>query len=172
MNTKNNKRRRESVARIEQAFMALLEIRDLKSITVSDLCKQTGLNRSTFYANYLDVYDLADKLRVKLEADFASQFADDPYQDRASSALHMFRHIAENQAFYRMYFKLGYDEQHPVLVYDRQRANADFGGEYLDYHIEFFRNGFNAIIKMWLARGCRETPEEMNAILMAEYRGR
>ena len=75
MNTKNNKRRRNSIEAIEKAFVELLQERELKEITVTDLCKQTGLNRSTFYANYLDVYDLADKLREKLEADFSSQFA-------------------------------------------------------------------------------------------------
>lgn len=35
--------------------------------------------------------------------------------------------------------------------------------------MEFFRNGLNAIIRMWLKNGCRETPEEMESILRAEY---
>ena len=38
MNTKNNKRRRDSVAAIEKAFIELLETRDFRDITVSDLC--------------------------------------------------------------------------------------------------------------------------------------
>lgn len=42
----------------------------------------------------------------------------------------------------------------------------------LKYHIEFFRNGLNAIIKIWLAGGCKETPEEMAEVLHQEYRGR
>ena len=42
----------------------------------------------------------------------------------------------------------------------------------IKYHIEFFRNGLNAIIKLWLAGGCQETPEEMAEVLKAEYRGR
>lgn len=172
MNTKNNRRRRESVARIETAFMELLQTRDLKAVTVADLCKMTGLNRSTFYANFLDIYDLADKLRTKLEADFAAQLGDDPFHDRVTSALRMFRHIAENQLFYKTYFKLGYDEQHPVQIYDLERAEQDFGETDLKYHIEFFRHGLNAILKLWLDGGCKETPEEMNGILLAEYQGR
>ena len=71
MNTVNNKRRRESVEKIEKAFVQLLQTADLKNITVSDICKETGLNRSTFYANFLDIYDLADKLRTKLESEFS-----------------------------------------------------------------------------------------------------
>jgi len=76
MNTKNNKRRRESQEKIEKAFIELLQTREIKEITVSDLIKMVGLNRSTFYANYIDIFDLADKTRQKLERDFSNLFAD------------------------------------------------------------------------------------------------
>lgn len=172
MNTKNNKRRRESVEKIEKAFMELLQSRELAEVTVTDICKMTGLNRSTFYANFEDVYGLADHLRESLEADFAKQFAPGTFADQTAAALRMFRHIYENQLFYKTYFKLGYDEQHSVSIYDVQRANADFENAHLPYHITFFQHGLNAIVKLWLRTGCRETPEEMNEILMSEYRGR
>lgn len=174
MNTKNNKRRRESVSAIEKAFIELLQERDIKDVTVSDICKMTGLNRSTFYANFLDVYDLADKLRVKLEEDFANVFSTSgaPSYHGTDGALRMFTHIYENQIFYKTYFKLGYDKAQPVLVYDRLRAEQDFQSEHISYHIEFFRAGLNAIIQQWLAGGCKETPETMADIIKAEYRGR
>ena len=31
---------------------------------------------------------------------------------------------------------------------------------------------FDAIVKMWLDNGCRETPEEMAEIIRSEYQGR
>ena len=172
MNTKNNKRRRESVEKIEKAFVQQLQSKDLKSITVADICKETGLNRSTFYANYLDVYDLADKLRNKLEAEFSQLFADYDYFNERVGALKMFTHIKENQLFYTTYFKLCYDEKHKISIYDPRRAEKEHITQNLEYHIEFFRSGLNAIIKMWLANGCRESPEEMAEILKSEYRGR
>ena len=58
MNVKNNKRRRESQDKIEKAFVELLQTREIKEITVSDIIKLTGLNRSTFYANYIDILDV------------------------------------------------------------------------------------------------------------------
>ena len=57
MNTKNNKRKRESRAKIESVFVELLQANELNQITVSDICSLAGLNRSTFYANYVDIYD-------------------------------------------------------------------------------------------------------------------
>lgn len=171
MNTKNNKRRRESVEKIEKAFVELLQTNELKNISVSDICKLTGLNRSTFYANFLDIYDLADKVREKLEKDFAEVFTNSS-PDQQNGALKMFQHIKDNQIFYKTYFKLGYDEAHQVLIYDTTRAQKDFDNSHIRYHIEFFRNGLNAIIKMWLSSGCAESPEEMAKIIEQEYKGR
>ena len=172
MNVKNNKRRRESVEKIEKAFIELLQTREIKEISVSDICKITGLNRSTFYANFLDVYDLADKLRDKLENDFNQVFGNEQDDKEKNGALKMFTHIKENQLFYKTYFKLGYDKKHQVLVYDTKRAEKDFDNMHIKYHIEFFRSGLNAIIKMWLAGGCVESPEEMAQIIKREYAGR
>lgn len=168
MNVKNNKRKRESIEKIEKAFMEMLMTKELNQISVTDICNVTGLNRSTFYANFDDVYALADSLKAKLEEDFDEHFKSVTNRD----AVTMFRHVYENQLFYKAYFKLGYDESHKVYVYDKPRAEKDFENKHIKYHIEFFRSGLNAIIKMWLDSGCIESPEEMAEILKAEYKGR
>ena len=172
MNVKNNKRRLASQEKIEKAFIALLQSQDLKDITVSQLIKATGLNRSTFYANYEDIYDLADKTRERLENEFTRLFADYDYYHEHSGALKMFTHIRENQLFYTTYFKLCFDDRHLVTLYDAKRAEHERMDSNIRYHIEFFRNGLNAIIKLWLAGGCQESPEEMAEVLNQEYRGR
>ncbi len=172
MNVKNNKRRRESQEKIEKAFIELLQTREINEITVSDIIKNTGLNRSTFYANYMDIFDLADKTREKLENDFSNLFADYDYFHERTGALKLFTHIKENQIFYKTYFKLCYDDRQLVSVYDTKRAEKERIDSNIKYHIEFFRNGLNAIIKLWLASGCRESPEEMAEVLRQEYRGR
>ena len=172
MNIRNNKRRRESQEKIERAFIELLQTREIKDITVSDLINTTELNRSTFYANYVDIFDLADKTREKLENDFSDLFANYDYFNERSGALKMFKHIKENQIFYKTYFKLCYDDKFLISTYDAERAEKEHIDRNLTYHIEFFRNGLNAIIKLWLAGGCQESPEEMAEVLKQEYRGR
>lgn len=173
MNTKNNRRRRDSIQRIEKAFISLLQTRELNEITVSELCKLSGLNRSTFYANYVDIYDLADKIRAHLEEEVGRLYAEEAEQKfNSNDFLKLFRHIRDNQLFYLTYFKLGYDSRHQVFLYDTSLSRQYFDDRYIDYHIAFFKSGFNALVKMWLAGGCRETPEEMNEIIQSEYRGR
>lgn len=84
----------------------------------------------------------------------------------------LFRHIKENPLFYRTYFKLGYDANTAVMLYDTHLAEAYFENAHIDYHIAFIKSGFNAMVKMWLENGCRESPEDMDAIIKSEYRGR
>ncbi|MBQ8303463.1 MAG: TetR family transcriptional regulator C-terminal domain-containing protein, partial [Clostridia bacterium] len=76
------------------------------------------------------------------------------------------------QLFYKTYFKLCYDIKTTVFVYDDNRAQQDFENKNIKYHIEFFRSGLNAIIKLWLDGGCKESPAEMAEILKQEYKGR
>lgn len=172
MNTPNNKRRKESIEKIKKAFIGLLQTNNLDKISVSDICKQTGLNRSTFYANFLDIYDLADKTRESLEREFSTIFADYDYFNERTGAEKMFRHIKDNQIFYKTYFKLCYDNSHLISIYDPKRAEKEHIDNNIKYHIEFFRNGLNAIIKLWLEGGCVETPAEMAEVLKSEYSGR
>lgn len=70
MNTHNNKRKKESIAQIEKVFINLIQNKELNEISVSEICKLAGLNRTTFYANYPDIYGLADSIRDKLGKQF------------------------------------------------------------------------------------------------------
>ena len=173
MNTKNNKRRRGSVAKIEHIFVELLQTKPLNQITVSDICKKAGLNRTTFYANYLDIYDLADKIKEHLESELERLYQDEHINNfNSNNYLKLFRHIKDNQLFYKTYFKLGYDNNYKILLYDTEQAEKYFDNKHIEYHIEFFRHGLNAVVKKWLENDCVETPEEIAEIIQSEYQGR
>lgn len=170
MNTPNNKRRRESQKKIESAFVKLLQDRELNKISVTDICKSAGVNRTTFYANYADVYALAEAVQKRLEKDVLALYQEEWEQRRSEhNFLKLFRHIKDNQLFYKTYFKLCTDGQLQVIGYDIQEAAAYYGNKNIEYHIEFFGNGLNAVIKKWLKNDCHETPEEIFAIIQAEY---
>ena len=50
MNTKNNSRSRKTRERLKEALLRLLARRDILDVTVSRLCQEAGVNRSTFTA--------------------------------------------------------------------------------------------------------------------------
>lgn len=173
MNTPNNRRRRQSVERIEKVFIDLLQTKELNDISVSDICKQAGLNRTTFYANYTDIYGLADSIRDKLENEVSEVYHEEINTGfNSHDYLKLFKHIKANQLFYKTYFKLGYDNNYRIITYDVNLAQEHFQNRFIEYHMEFFKAGITKIIKMWIENGCKESPEDMFEIIKSEYRER
>lgn len=174
MNVINNKRKKASQEKIEKAFVTLLQEKELSEITVTDICKITKLNRTTFYNNYLDIYDLADKIRLRLIDSVKDLYIDERTRKYNSNDFSkIFRLIKDNQLFFKTYFKL--EKEQNVFIdsvnfqYDTGLAKKYYDDKYIDYHIEFFKAGFNAIVKKWLNNNCQESPEEINQIIMSEY---
>ena len=170
MNTPNNKKRKDSQDKIERVFIELIQTNEIDEISVTDICKKANLNRTTFYSNYIDIYDLADKIREKLENDVQDLYKDEREKNyNSNDFLKLFKHIYENQIFYNTYFKLGFDKNFITNEYDYNQAIMYHKNDHIEYHIEFFKAGFEAIIKKWLKNGCKENPEEMFEIIKSEY---
>ncbi len=172
MNVKNNKRRQQSREKIEKVFIELLQTKEITQITVSDICKRTELNRSTFYANYTDIYELADTIRENLEQEVNALYENDMVNNCFNDYERLFQHIKDNQIFYRTYFKLGYDNEHYGNLEMINQDEKTFPKKHIEYHIEFHKAGLNAIIKKWLNNSCKENPQEMAEIVKSEYQQR
>lgn len=170
MNTKNNARRRETRRKIEETFIELLKKKEMTGIHVADICEKVQVNRSTFYANYADVFDLANQIKQRLVHEVNRMLGEEgdlAYGEE--KLLRLFYHIRNNRDLYFLYFKLGYDAQDELKLYDVYTISSISN---LEYHLVFFKNGLNAMICRWLEGGCQESPEQMRDILLWEYRGR
>lgn len=62
MNTKNNQRYRETEIRMDAAMLELMKHTEFEKITVKKICETAGVNRSTFYAHFTDIYDMLDRM--------------------------------------------------------------------------------------------------------------
>jgi len=58
---------------IQAAFLSLLGTKGFRHLTVADICQTALTSRSTFYAHYLDKYDLLDQMVAHYSAIFASR---------------------------------------------------------------------------------------------------
>ena len=148
---------------MERAFIELLQTKEMNQIHVTDICKQAGLNRTTFYASYVDIYDLADSIRNRLEGALSGLYQ---REMEAENYLRLFQHMKANRVFYKTYFKLGYDNRCQIFSCGNGREDAgpdqNHSPDFLErYQMEFFRSGVIRIMKMWLYNGCRESTEEM-----------
>jgi len=59
---------------MDQALLLLLEKKDLEYITVKELCKKAGVNRSTFYLHYENMSDLFSETVEMLNNEFYKSF--------------------------------------------------------------------------------------------------
>ena len=50
-----------TAARMDEAFLELIEKKDFAYITVKEICEKAGVNRSTFYLHYETVGDLLEE---------------------------------------------------------------------------------------------------------------
>ncbi len=58
---------------IYNAFIELRSKKSLERISVKELCELANINKSTFYAHYLDIYDLSDKIESEITAEIMKE---------------------------------------------------------------------------------------------------
>ena len=172
MNIQNNKKRKSYIEKIEKTFLQLIQKKNIEDISVSTICEIAKLNRSTFYSNYIDIYDLADRVKQQMALEFAEFQLSKNSKQNHDGYLTMFKHIKDNQIFFKTYFKLESIYPDVPIQYHVELAEKYYDNKFINYHIEFFRAGLNAVIKKWLNNGCKETPEEINEIITSEYKNK
>ena len=55
----------------------LLQTKELNEINVTELVKKAEVNRSTFYVNYIDIYDLADHMKENMFKNLINLYQDE-----------------------------------------------------------------------------------------------
>ena len=178
MNIKNNSRYKTSSDKIEHAFLFLLEKYKYDEITISQICKQAGINRSTFYCHYTDINDLIIKVEKKFAQETAGIF--DFGKRRSHEAMvEMFTFVKDNKYFYKAFLNIPYttfaehDTKNKCLEYigkDSEGLSSFDMGIY--YRGSFFGAGIKEMCRIWLERDCKETPEQMACLLLEEYKNR
>ena len=57
---------------IINTFLKLRSGKAIEKISVKELCEGAGINKSTFYAHFQDIYDLSEQLETQVAADILS----------------------------------------------------------------------------------------------------
>lgn len=176
-----------TAVKMDQALLALLAEKPFDYITVSEICKRAGVNRSTFYLHYDNTCELLAETSRYLIDGFLAYFPVDTAQ--------IARQFADCGAEELLFVSREYLV--PYLSYIRDNARVfstalahvssfDFDGVFQRllrhvfdpilerfhyppgdrrYVMRFYLSGVNAIVGEWLAGGCRESIDEMARII-------
>ena len=173
--------------RFDKALLSLLEKKPFEYVTISELCEEAGVNRSTFYLHYENTADLLKEATAYVLDDFASYFSVDMESIASKYAncdlqelnfinekyLHPYlSFIKENQRLFAavlsqpttfdsmvIFQRLFDDVFHPIL--DRFHYPKDEQ----HYVMMFYLNGITAIITEWLKDTCEKSIEDISSII-------
>ena len=183
MNVKNNRLVRETHEKIIRTVyqMMVQEKRPIGKITVREICERADIHRSTFYAHYLDVYDVVEKVEEHMSRELTETFFQKMDENAAARECftEIFTFIRTYREFYTYYLNesknFGVLQLARDMILDRyNRAGAapqTFGAhsaEEMEYHGAFFLFGMTALVRMWLKNDCREEPEELYDLLLRQ----
>ncbi len=170
------------------ALISLLKKKKFEYISVSELCKEAEVNRSTFYLHYENTCDLLEETMRYLLDDFLSYFTteaknvafnlndcdvDELYFINDKYLVPYLTYIKENKEifstallhiksfdFERVYRRLFENIFNPIL--DR------FGYPEDDrkYVMIYYLNGINAISSEWVKDGCKKTITKISDIIV------
>nr|WP_154984650.1 TetR/AcrR family transcriptional regulator [Paenibacillus xylanexedens] len=104
-----DRRIRKSKAALKEALLHLMQKRNFKEISISDIVQQADLNRGTFYRHYQYKEDLFNEILHDVTQDLVTSFRK-PYEGMKefqvglmpSSAITIFEHVHQHAQFYTL----------------------------------------------------------------------
>ncbi len=112
-----NKNGLRSKALIREAFIHLLQEKDAKLITVTDVASKAGINRSTFYAHYTCIKDVLDEMQKEVTDmmnDLLKDFSFKSFFSDTTQMLQEINHLIEDNIIY--YRILLYQESTDLFI--------------------------------------------------------
>lgn len=137
-----------------------LKTKHISQITVKGICDEAQINRSTFYRNYVDIYDLFEQM----ERQFTAESFDDDNLDTARYRL--IHTIYQHQVFYREFLTVGLkssyiervEGQLKQQVKRKLKAQGKYDEESFELEYQYNYYGVLGVIKAWLNKGCPSDP--------------
>lgn len=174
---------------MNEAFILLLDEKDYEYISITDVCRRAGVNRSTFYLHYENISDLAEETVENLLKNFLEYYPNhqpkDVIGDIASGDREKLVFLTPEYLMPFLDFTKNNRKVFSVVlnegrVFKHNEAFNDLFKYILDpicalfdisegerkYYVHFFIDGIMGIIKEWLKNECRETPEAVVNIIM------
>lgn len=150
---------------LTEALLLLMEKKDYKDISVTELCEKAGVTRMSFYRNFSDKEEILSRKVREITDTFLAQsdisYRDDPLEDYFAK---LFTHLEKNRDLCLKIYRAGLF--HLVKnEFDRVFLSI-YRDEYDEYKSVFIAGGIYNVFLLWLIQGCREKPGELAARLV------
>ena len=160
----------------------LLSKKELSKITITNITKDCGVNRQTFYYHFKDVYDLLEW--IYMNEVIQSMEENDTYDTWQQGFLSIFEYVLENKEFVKnTYYSISRDfflrfiyKQTTVLlmnIIDEKSKGMKVRREDKQFMADFYKYGFVGIMQDWIESGMKEKPDniikKLNSIIEGNF---
>ena len=173
---------------MDEALINLLEKKDINYTTIKEICKNAGVNRSTFCLHYESIYELLEETIEYTNKKFISYFNKEtkdfikeiettslqelnliqeqylkPYLTFIKENKNIFKASLTSPNTTRSIEKYKSLEEH-ILIPIIKRYNIK--DKEINYILSFYLQGIIAIIKEWISDNCNESTEFIEQIII------
>ena len=170
MEEKKNDRRTEKTRKgIKAALVTYLAQKELSRITVREISETADINRATFYAHYLDVYDLYEKVEKETIVAFALLLLDAGEQPTAEFFKKIIEYISQNKSIFKMVFSPNTTGQLRTELCgiikgvfqqkQMEKEGSKLSETELNYMCSYRAQGCVAIISDWVTSNFKESED-------------
>ncbi len=150
---------------ITKALIGLMNKKKITDISISELCDKAQVGRASFYRNYVSKEEVIQYHTDTLINDWAEAIERDPSANIYNFFQSLFHHFQKNQSYYKILYKQNLSSM--ILAAIRNRLNMDKNIDTNSlYSRAFTAYGIFGWIDVWFSNGMKETPEELNKIII------
>jgi AcrR family transcriptional regulator len=177
---KDNQRIRITKKMLRESLIAFLEKKSIQNISVRELCDNAEINRTTFYKYYGSQFDLLRDIETEFIGQIENCLAGEhspplqmgPETPSDTSDLRltqMLAFIEDNLALCRILLNNNVDPEFPeklmnlphIKAFIAEAARGQYDQSELEYLYGFIATGGQEIIKNWISKEQRESPEQL-----------
>lgn len=159
---------------IRDSFIKLLKEKSFEQITLKEVCELAGINRSTFYKYYKDIYDWREQMEAECMAGAQAYIDDIDTTDIQTILTRMLESIKENIDLFNALFSVhgGSHILEQTFSICMEKAETKFKKELLSapqgqkkWECHFLAYGCIGVIQCWIKDGLVQPPKEVAAYI-------
>lgn len=172
-----------TAVKMDKALISLLERKSFEYITISEICKEAHVNRSTFYLHYENTCELLNEAMQYILNSFLSYFTVD-IQNFSHAKLSQLNYITEEYLNPYLSFikenrrifstaisnskEFGFEKIFTKMhqnIFDPILERFHYPTEDRKYVMRYYLSGINAVVNEWIKDDCKKSISNISQII-------